>query len=57
MSLKISSSLFEDELKSSFLNEDLEEYIENVKNKIKKLKMKAQHVYSNTKKVSWCLSP
>jgi hypothetical protein len=31
MSLKISSSPFEDELKSSFLNEELEEYIENVK--------------------------
>jgi hypothetical protein len=33
MSLKISSSLFEDELKSSFLNEDLEGYIENVERK------------------------
>ncbi len=34
MSLKITSSLVEDELKSSFLNEELEEYIENVKKKL-----------------------
>jgi hypothetical protein len=44
MSLKISSSLFEDELKSSFLNEDLEEYIENVE----KIKLQRRKLYLYT---------
>lgn len=56
MSLKISSSLFEDELKSSFLNEDLEEYIENVEKKNFKNDIQIL-VYSNAKRIPWCLSP
>ncbi len=58
MPLKISSSLFEDELKSSFLNEELEEYIENVEKKnFKDETLKALLVYSNAKRIPWCLSP
>jgi hypothetical protein len=50
--LKISSSLFEDELKSSFLNEELEEYIENVEKKnFKDETLKALLVYSNAKRI------